>query len=820
MAMYPEPELLDGGEGGEGGEGEIVNVDTKALLEELIEHFDGDSAADQDNRTMQIDDMRFRNGEQWPTSVIQEREAANRPVVTINKTGQYIRQVTGDLRKNPPSIRVRPVGGEADEKMARALGGLIRKIEQNSDAQWAYVNAVDHAAAGGIGHWRINTDYAQWDAFDQDICIEAIMDPFAVLWDRLSMRPTREDARHCFVSEWISEDDFAEQYPDATPVSLDDKNISSRMNLHWFGDKSIRIAEYFWKQKEEKIMALVRGGRTIDVTELDKEAVAMLEPLRIRKTQVDCVYWCKTNGIEILDKPRKFASRYIPIVPVLGEEIHTGDKITRQGLIRPLKDAQRLYNYARSAQTEVIALQPKAPFIGTKKQFGAHWDMWQQANTKNFAALVYDADPQAPGPPQRVQPPVASMALSEMAAMASEDMKATTGIYDASLGNRTNETSGVAIRARQAEGDTGTFIYSDNLARSMKYSAKILLDLIPKIYDTERTLVVLHEDDTVEPVVFNQTVQVNGQNVILYDVSLGKYDVEVTVGPTYATRRAEAVESMTAFTQTNPQAAGVIADLIAKNSDWPGADVIAKRLRKLIPPALLEGEETQEEKTAAQQQLPGAGMQGQPVPDGPAPQGGQPSPTGAEAAPAAGGPAPVADAGPHPAEMAMADAKMGMEAQKIDNDHEYKLAQIDIQKQELAIKAFLAKLQALQQQHDAGISLRQQDVAEIEALAGQVGQTPALTDPDAAAEGEQPGMPAAPGGSPRMSDLIAQIEQTMQAVAGLAAQMAEVQKQAAAPRAIQIARDPVTGLMTGAVQMPVVPEHVPAEDPAMQDVPQ
>jgi hypothetical protein len=798
-------EAAAGGEGGEAAEGEIVSMDLDALLEEITEAFDGDSAADQDNRTMQIDDMRFRNGEQWPSAVIQEREAANRPVVTINKTGQYIRQVTGDLRKNPPSIRVRPVGGEADEKMARALGGLIRKIEQNSDAAWAYVNAVDHAAAGGIGHWRITTDYAQWDAFDQDICVEAIMDPFAVLWDRLSMRPTREDARHCFVSEWISEEDFAEQYPDATPVSLDDKNISSRMNLHWFGDKSIRVAEYFWKQKEEKIMALIKGGRTIDVTDLDKEAVAMLEPIKIRKTQVDCVYWCKTNGIEILDKPKKFASRYIPIVPVLGEEIHTGDKITRQGLIRPLKDAQRLYNYARSAQTEVIALQPKAPFIGTKKQFGAHWDMWQQANTKNFAALVYDADPLAPGAPQRVQPPVASMALSEMAAMASEDMKATTGIYDASLGNRTNETSGIAIRARQAEGDTGTFIYSDNLARSMKYSAKIILDLIPKIYDTERTLVVLHEDDSVEPVTFNQTVQVNGQNVVLYDVTLGKFDVEVTVGPTYATRRAEAVESMTAFVQTNPAAAGIISDLIAKNSDWPGADVIAKRLRKLIPPQLLEGEETQEEKTAQQQQLPGAGMQGQPVPDGPAPQqgGAQLPPTDAAPAPAAGGPAP--DTGPHPADLAVQDAKMGMEAQKIDNDHEYKLGQLEIQRSEVAIKAFLAKLQALEAQHNAGITLRQQDLAEIEALAGQVAPTPSLMDPDAAAEGEVQGIPAAPGASPRMADLIAQVEATMQAVAGLAAQMAEVQRQAAAPKAIQIARDPVTGLMTGAVQVQMAP---------------
>jgi len=764
----------------------------KVDVNELIALYDADVQSDEENRTEALQDLKFRSGDQWPSTVIQERQGENRPTVTINKTGQFIRQVTGDLRKNPPSIRIRPVGEGSDPDTAKVLGGLIRKIEQNSDAQNAYITAVDQAATCGIGHWRILTQYSQWDVFDQDIVIEPIMDPMAVVWDRMSEKPDRTDAKHCFISQWMRPEEFKEAHPDAAPVSFDDRNLENSAPKQWFGEDLIRVAEVFFKRPMKRTMALMPDGKVVDITDMDESVLFSLPIVRQRETMVDCVYWAKINGQEVLEGARKWPGRHIPVVPVIGEEIHNGERLVRKGLIRDLKDAQRLYNYARSAEAEVVALQPKAPFIGTKKQLQGHWDMWKNANKKNYPALVYDADPQAPGPPQRVMPPVASQALAQMAATSSDDMKSTTGIYDASLGNRTNETSGVAIRARQAEGDTGTFVFSDNLARSMKQSARVILDLIPSVYDTERMIVVMHEDDSVEETVLNQVVMVDGEPVTLHDVTLGKYDVEVTVGPTYATRRAEAVESMTAFAQTNPQAAALISDLIAKNSDWPGAEQIARRLRKIIPPQILEGEKNDEDEA---QQLQGPA---QPAPpDGQAPSGG-----GAPGSPSPGQPGPAApadpNAGPHPMEMAEKDAKMGLEAQKIDNDYEYKMGSLEIDRQRVAIEAFKAKMSALQQQHEKGIALREQDLAEIESLAGAVMQTEPMYAEGAGGDaGVMEGMPTPPGQPPRIADLIAQVAQLTQQVAAAAA----------APKQVIVQRDPVTGLMIGLTQVPVQAEE-------------
>lgn len=745
-------------------------------IEGILAQFDTDSDADNDNRAEALQDFRFRSGEQWPQNVIQERQAENRPCVTINKTGQFIRQVTGDLRKSPPSIRIRPVGDGSDTLTARVLGGIIRKIEQNSDASNAYITAIDHAATGGIGHWRVLTQYSAWDAFDLDIVIEPIHDPFAVTWDHLSLKPCREDAQHCFVSEWVAPDVFKARYPDAMAVSFEDRNFTTTAPRQWVGENAIRVAEYWFKAKDTRLMALLAGGQTVDVTDLDPMQLQQMQIVRFREAEVDCIYWCKLNAVEIIEPVRKWPGRYIPIIPVVGEEVNTGERIMRRGLIRDLKDAQRLYNYARSAEAEVVALQPRAPFVATTKQVQAHWDMWKSANRKNYPALLYDADPNAPGPPQRVMPPVASQALSQMALTASEDMKGTTGIYDASLGARSNETSGVAIRARQAEGDTGTFIYSDNLARSMKHSARVMLDLIPKVYDTERVMVVLHEDDNAEEVVLNQTVMVDGEPVVLHDVTLGKYDVEVSVGPTYATRRAEAVESMMGFIQANPAAGPLIADLVAKNSDWPGADQIAKRLRKALPPQLLEGEKGEEDD----ERMPNASMQGPPGADA-AP------PTVAPAGnPGAAGPAAPAAPAANPVDVAAQDAKLGLEAQKIDNDRDYKMASLEIESRKIAIEAFKVKLQALQQAHAEGMALRQQDLMEIEALSQAIGS-----------EAEGAGLQSLTDGQPqsRVSDLIAEVRQFAMAVT----------QAAAAPRRVIVERDPVTGLISELVQVPMTP---------------
>lgn len=797
------------------GDGEVeTRARSAALHGEILGKYDLDAQAENDNRLEQQDDMLFRAGKQWPSTIEQERVAEGRPIVTINRTGQYVRQVTGDLRKNPPSIRVRPVGGGADPKVARALSGLLRKIERNSDGQAAYINAVDHAASGGIGHWRILTQYAQWDAFDQDIVIEPIANPFAVTWDRLALKPTREDARHCTVTEWLDVDAFAEKYPDASEISFDDQSFLSQANGSWFSDNCVRIAEHFWKVPEERLLAQLRGGAVVDVTELGEPELQQLPITRFRLAVVDAVWWCKLNGVELLEKPRKWPGRHIPIVPVIGEEIHTGETISRRGIIRDLKDPARLYNYTRSAQAELVALQPKSPFIATRKQVQMHWDMWKQANRRNYPVLIYDVDPQAPNMvPQRVQPPVASGALSEMAAMASEDMKGATGIYDAALGARSNETSGVAIRARQAEGDTGTFVYSDNLARSMTYSARIILDLVPHIYDTERTTRIFHEDGTDEEVTLNQTIMVGGEPVVLYDVTMGKWDVEVTIGPTYATRRAESVESMMEFIRVLPGAASVVADLIAKNSDWPGAETIARRLRKLVPAPLLEGEPNDEDQGTPA----GGGQQLVIGPDGqiiPASQGGQgaPDPSGAASAPggAAAGP------GPDPRlEAAEKDAKLGIESAKVDNDAAYKEGTLENDRRRIAIEAWNALMTTKERMAKYGLELAENEraqLAQLEELAAESGMPDQM---GAGGEGDEMGESSPAQMQPAtISDLVAQVGNMTQAIGQLAGAIAqgmqghtreiqELQALMIAPRKVVVSRG-ADGSIAGATQVPIL----------------
>jgi hypothetical protein len=318
------------------------------------------------------------------------------------------------------------------------------------------------------------------------------------------------------------------------------------------------------------------------------------------------VYSLKTNGIQILEEPQEFAVPMIPIVPVIGEEFAVGDKKIRHSVIRFAKEPQQLYNYWLSTQTEHLALQPKAPYIATNAMVAKYQGVWKTANTSNHAVLVYDPDPNAPGMrPQREQPPASSPAHTEQVLRARDAMKATTGIYDAGLGSQSNETSGRAIMARQRESDVGTSEFLDNLAASVSYTGKILLKLIPKIYDTPRLVRILGEDGAEAFKQINQPYPdpVTGE-VKEFNLALGEFEAQVSTGPSYTTRRQEAAESMLAFVQTAPQSAQFVMDLIARNMDWPGADEFAARFKKALPPNMQPDPSTPQEQEvvkAAQQ---------------------------------------------------------------------------------------------------------------------------------------------------------------------------------------------------------------------------
>lgn len=581
-----------------------ANADEK-LLTEARERFALALEAESDNRNEGLDDRRFKAGEQWPAQIKKQREDESRPCLTINKLPQFIKQVTNDERQNRPAIKVLPVDSGADPETAKILSGLIRHIEINSDADVAYDTAAEDAVTSGWGYFRVITEYADDLSFDQDIKIRRIRNPFTVYLDPAHQYPDGSDAKWGFISEELDKEEYKAQYPDADEKDWEAAGDGDGGRL-WYSDKKIRIAEYFRIVTEEKQIALLADGRTIardELEQLSPEALSALQVVKTRKAEVKKVQWYKLIGNKVLDK-REWPGKWIPIIKVTGDEQDIDGKLLLSGMIRNAKDPSRMYNYWRTAATELVALAPKAPFVGAEGQFEGHEHKWAAANVKSFPYLEYkpkSLNGQPIPPPQRQPFAGTPVGVIQEAMTAADDIKAVTGIYDASLGARSNETSGRAIIARQREGDTSTFNYIDNLTRAIRHCGRILVDLIPKIYDAKRIVRILGEDGSEKQVqIVPGSKEWPDYEALdnIYDISVGKYDVTVTVGPSYTTKRLEAADSMMQFVQAIPNAAPAVMDLVAKNMDWPGADDIAERLKKMLPPGL--DEEADAEKEPAQ----------------------------------------------------------------------------------------------------------------------------------------------------------------------------------------------------------------------------
>lgn len=546
------------------------------------------------------EDLLFRAGQQWPDNIKAEREADARPCLVINRIPQFVRQVTNDQRQNRPAIKVHPVDDRADIETAKIYQGMIRHIEYNSGADVAYDTAVEGVAIKGWGYFRVLTDFIHPESFDQEILIKQIENDFSVYMDPNAKEPDGSDANWCFIVEDMPKEDYLAEFGDSD-LGQDWEHFSDTTDS-WATKDSVRIAEYYYKEFEDDEICLLKNGRSIRKSYMDDllktaspEELPDLEIMDTRKTKIPVIKWCKLNGCEVLEETT-WAGRWIPVVRVVGDKLVIEGKRTYEGLIRHAKDSQRMYNYWASTETEAIALAPRAPYIAAEGQIPpAYEHIWKTANRQNHAYLPYKPTSHQGAlvaPPQRnnFEPPIAAVTTARL--NAAEDLKATTGIYDAALGNRSNETSGVAIRNRANQAQTSNFHIIDNLTRSIRHCGRIVVDLIPKIYDTARAARIIGEEGEQEVVRINEEFQYKGQKTF-FDLGKGKYDVVVETGPSFATKREEAALSMMEFVRANPQAAGLVMDLIAKNQDWPGAEEFAERFRKTLPPEIAEDENQQ-----------------------------------------------------------------------------------------------------------------------------------------------------------------------------------------------------------------------------------
>jgi len=589
-----------------------------------------------DSRSDENDDLKFYAGSpdnqwQWPADVLATRGAVQgqtinaRPCLTINKLPQHVRQVTNDQRQNRPGAKVIPVDDNADIEIANILNGMIRHIEYISDADVAYDTACENQVAYGEGYIRLLTEYCDDDTFDQDIKIGRIRNSFSVYMDPTIQDPTGSDAQYCFVTEDLTKAEYERLYPDSAPITtLQSLGVGDQSISNWLNEDTIRIADYYYIDYDRATLNLYPGNATAFAgTPEDKQLKAFYgKPLKSRESDRPKVRYCKINGYEILEQ-REWVGKWIPVVRIVGNEFEVDGRIYVSGLVRNAKDAQRMYNYWVSQEAEMLALAPKAPFIGYGGQFEGYEDKWKTANTQNWPYLevnpdVTDGQGSILPLPQRAQPPMASSGLLQAKSGAAEDIKSTTGQYNASLGMGSNERSGRAILARQREGDVGTYHYGDNLARGVRHIARQLIDMIPKIYDTQRIARIIGEDGETKMVKINpdQPMPVNKivdqQGIVIekiYNPGVGKYDVVATTGPGYATKRQEALEAMAQLLQGNPQLWSVAGDLFVKNMDWPGAQEMSKRFAKTIDPKLMYDGEDNPALAAAQQQMQAMGAE-------------------------------------------------------------------------------------------------------------------------------------------------------------------------------------------------------------------
>lgn len=574
-------------------EKEFSKKPEESILATARERFKLAEDAYQDIRLNALADLRFRAGEQWSDDVKQERSLENRPCLVINRIPQFIRQITNDQRQNRPSIKVFPVDDKADIETAKIFQGMIRHIEYNSGAESAYDTAFEGAAIKGFGFFRVITNYVDPLSFDQEILIKRIPNHFSVYLDPFSKEPDGSDASWCFIFDEMSKDDYIAEYGDSQLASMDDWESLGDVRPGWVTEKSCRVAEYFTKEYKSVEICLLSDGSVVE-----KEALLEQFPDGIpdgliideRKTRIPRIKWYKINAVEILEET-EWPGRWIPVIPVYGDELFVDGKRILEGIVRHAKDAQKMLNYWASTEAEAIALTPRAPYIVAEGQIPKEYEyQWKTANRKSYAYLPYKPvsfQGQILPPPQRNSFEPAVAAITNARLQASEDLKATTGIYDAALGARSNETSGIAIRQRTIQAQISNFHLIDNLTRSIRHCGRILVDLIPKIYDTARAARIIGEEGDQEIIRINEAFERNGQTV-LYNLSVGKYDVVVETGPSFATKRQEAAISMLEASKTNPQLMAVAGDLMIKNMDWPGAQEIAERIKKTLPPGLAE----------------------------------------------------------------------------------------------------------------------------------------------------------------------------------------------------------------------------------------
>lgn len=578
------------------------------ILHEAQEQFRESQDGSDFNRENLISDIRFsRMSDQWPDAVAKQREIDGRPMLTINKLAPLIRQVVNESRQNKPAIKVSPVDSGSDVETAQVISGLIKSIERRSKADVAYDTAIDHACSGGFGFFRVGIDYVAPDSFEMEARIERVPNPLMVHWDVNSTSFDAADWNYAFISDMMAEEEFEKTYPDAAKVSFEGDG-RDQVN-DWLEGERIRVAEYFRKEMSEENTILLSNGQSFREKDLHRMArmsmeaggidlggmvddeemtrafmmINGLEEQRRRKAVYPDIKRYIITGSEVLEND-PWPGQYIPICPVWGDEVVLDGKRHFRSMIRDAKSAQEMHNYWRTAATELVALAPKSPWLIHQDSLpteSSERQKWNNANTQSYSYLLFGGRDM---PHRQPFAGVPGGAVQESIS-ANQDIQDITGVYPSSIGARSNETSGKAILARERQGDLSNFHFIDNLSRAIQYCGQVLVDIIPAVYSAKETVRILGEDMTeeVKKLTLGAGQTEDGQERI-YNLAVGRYDVTVDTGPSFATQREEARETLMELMTKVPGSAQVLGDIFLKHMDFQGAEEAAERLERLMAP--------------------------------------------------------------------------------------------------------------------------------------------------------------------------------------------------------------------------------------------
>lgn len=562
----------------------------EAFLEDMREEYDRDISADHDNRHEAIDDKRFAAGEQWDAKVLEYRKGL--PCLTLNTVPQFTAQLVGDWRQNRNAIKVLPAE-DGDVDVASIRSDLIRAIETKSRANRVYDSAFESVVQCGDGAFRVSVEYAKEDVFDQEIYVRPIDDALSVVWDRMSVDPTGRDARHCFVDDMLPISEFKAKWGNEDYSTLAENTKDALRVGSWMTEDEARVTEYWRLIERDKQVVLFEDGF---VTTLDPEQMNFDElfqahgrPVKVRTSPCTYAQMHLVTGYKILAGPYEYKMTRLPIIRMTGRIVNIAGRKIRYGLVRFMKDAVRLRNFWRSVAAEQLGYAPKAQWMATETAVEGREDAIRKAHLSRDPLLVFNDEAEFGRNVERLDPPVPQMALLNEAQVNAQDLKDITGLHDASLGIKSNETSGKAILARQREGDTASLTYYDNGNAAILEAGDVINQLISQIYDGTRTIRIIGEDEMPKLMKINDPMDPKSPNL-----GTGNYDVVLSTGANFTTRRVEAAEAMMNAIQVYPELMQVAGDLVVKAQDWPGAQELSERLKKTIPPQFLSEEEKQE----------------------------------------------------------------------------------------------------------------------------------------------------------------------------------------------------------------------------------